>query len=137
MKKTFNLYIVAWAVVLALFNIVSFLSVLGMRDGEFTTSFWIGYAAITIALIGQLICAYVSFKANSAKKMFYNRCRKKLILKGRQKWKTFTSLIIPLSSTSSQLCVTRTPPRRTSESFLTRSLCSWATRSQEIFLSRT
>ena len=72
MKKTFNLYIVAWAVVLALFNIVSFLSVLGMRDGEFTTSFWIGYAAITIALIGQLICAYVSFKANSAKKMFYN-----------------------------------------------------------------
>ena len=72
MKKTFNVYIAAWAVVLALFNIISFISVFGMRDGEFTSSFWIGYATNTIALIGQLICAYISFKADSAKKMFYN-----------------------------------------------------------------
>jgi len=72
MKKRFNLYLIVWAVLLALFNIIAFVSVIGIRDGEFTESFWIGYATVMIALFGQLFCAYMSFKANDENKTFYN-----------------------------------------------------------------
>lgn len=72
MKKRFNLYIIAWAVLLALFNVIAFVSVGWARQEKYTSSFWIGYVFITVMFIGQLICSYMAFKADSAKKMFYN-----------------------------------------------------------------
>ena len=67
MKKNFKLYLVAWAIVLALFNVISF-----VVPAEKTTSFWIGYIFISLTLIGQLACSYTVFKANNATKIFYN-----------------------------------------------------------------
>ena len=67
MKKNFKLYLVAWAIVLALFNVISF-----VVPSEKTTSFWIGYIFISLTFIGQLACASTVFKANNATKLFYN-----------------------------------------------------------------
>ena len=67
MKKNFKLYLVAWAIVLALFNVISF-----VVPSEKTTSFWIGYIFISLTFIGQLVCSYTVFKANNATKIFYN-----------------------------------------------------------------
>lgn len=72
MKKRFNLYIVVWAVLLALFNVIAFISVGWTGQEKYTPSFWIGYVFITVMFIGQLICSYMAFKADSAKKLFYN-----------------------------------------------------------------
>lgn len=72
MKKRFNLYIVAWGVLLALFNVIAFVSVGWAGQEKYTTSFWIGYVFITVMFIGQLVCSYMAFKADSAKKLFYN-----------------------------------------------------------------
>ena len=72
MKKRFNLYIIAWAVLLALFNVIAFVSVGFIGEEKYTASFWIGYIFITVAFIGQLICSYMAFKADSTKKLFYN-----------------------------------------------------------------
>ena len=67
MKKNFKLYLVAWAIVLALFNVISF-----VVPAEKTTSFWIGYIFISLTFIGQLACSYTVFKDNNATKIFYN-----------------------------------------------------------------
>lgn len=72
MKKRFNLYIIVWTVLLALFNVIAFVSVGWEGQEKYTASFWIGYAFITAAFVGQFACTYVALKADSAKKMFYN-----------------------------------------------------------------
>lgn len=71
MKKGFKFYAVVWCVLLALFNVIAFVSV-GWKDQEkYTDSFWIGYVFITVMFVGQLACAFFAFKADSAQKMFY------------------------------------------------------------------
>ena len=72
MKKTFKFYIAIWAVLLILFNVIAFVSVGWAGQGKYTPSFWIGYVFITIMLFGQLGCSYIAFKADNAKKLFYN-----------------------------------------------------------------
>lgn len=73
MKKTFNFYAVIWAICLVLFNVLAFITPNKMAGvSKFDGAFWIGYVFITISFIGQLVCAYISFKANSLKKLFYN-----------------------------------------------------------------
>ena len=72
MKKRFSIYVVAWAVLLALFNVIAFVSVGWIWFEKYTPSFWIGYAFITFTFIGQLVCSYIAFKADNAKKLFYN-----------------------------------------------------------------
>ena len=72
MKKKFNLYLVAWAVLLALFNVIAFVSVGWAGQEKYTPSFWIGYALIMVMFIGQLVCSYIAFKADNAQKLFYN-----------------------------------------------------------------
>ena len=69
MKKRFNLYIVAWGILLALFNVIAFVSVGWVGQEKYTASFWIGYVFITVMFIGQLVCSYLAFKADSAKKL--------------------------------------------------------------------
>ena len=72
MKKRSGLYIAAWAVLLALFNVIAFVSVGWAGQEKYTSSFWIGYVLITVMFIGQLICALLAFNADSSKKLFYN-----------------------------------------------------------------
>ena len=73
MKKNFKLYIICWAILLALFNIICFVTpneAAGLN--KFGGAFWVGYIFITAAFIGQLVCAYIAFKAENLKKLFYN-----------------------------------------------------------------
>ena len=72
MKKVFKFYSVIWAVLLALFNVISFVSVGWAGISKYTPSFWIGYAFITLSFIGQIVCAYFGLKDNDIKKTFYN-----------------------------------------------------------------
>lgn len=73
MKKTFKFYAVIWAICLVLFNVFAFITpnkIAGVS--KYDGAFWIGYTFITISFIGQLVCTYISFKADSLKKLFYN-----------------------------------------------------------------
>lgn len=73
MKKNFKLYIICWAILLALFNIICFATpneTAGLN--KFGGAFWVGYIFITAAFIGQLVCTYTAFKAENFKKLFYN-----------------------------------------------------------------
>ena len=72
MKKNFKFYAIGWALLLIIFNVISIL-VPGWPTLEKTTpSFWIGYAFINASFVGQLVCAWMAFKDDSAKKTFYN-----------------------------------------------------------------
>ena len=72
MKKAFKSYSAIWAVLLVLFNVISFVSVGWTGIEKYTPSFWIGYIFITIAFMGQIICTYIALKDNDIKKTFYN-----------------------------------------------------------------
>lgn len=72
MKKAFKFYFAVWAVLLALFNVIAFVSVGWAGIEKFTPAFWIGYIFITLAFIGQLACAYYALKGDDVKKTFYN-----------------------------------------------------------------
>jgi len=71
MKKRFNSYAIIWVVLLALFNVIAFVSL--ELDGieKYTASFWIGYALITVTFLGQLVCAWFALKEGNATKLFY------------------------------------------------------------------
>lgn len=73
MKKTINFYTAIWAICLLLFNALVFVTPNEIADvNKFDGAFWVGYIFITIAFVGQLICAYIAFKADNFKKLFYN-----------------------------------------------------------------
>lgn len=72
MKKVFKFYSAVWAVLLALFNVISFVSVGWAGIPKYTSSFWIGYVFITLSFIGQIVCAYFALKDDDIKKTFYN-----------------------------------------------------------------
>ena len=67
MKKTFKSYIGVWAICLVLFNVIAF-----VVPNEMKSNFWVGYIFITLAFVGQLFCASISFKSENAQKFFYN-----------------------------------------------------------------
>ncbi len=67
MKSSFKIYSITWALLLALFNVFAF----AFNDG-YDTGFWVGYIFITIALLGQLICAYFAFEPDRLEKVFLN-----------------------------------------------------------------
>lgn len=71
MKKIFKLYAMVWAVMFALFQVISF-AVPGWAGVEkYTPTFWTGYLCITISFLGQLVCAYIALKAEDSGKVFY------------------------------------------------------------------
>lgn len=72
MKKNFKFYLLGWFVLLGLFNALAFLIPAWPTLEKFTASFWIGWGVTIGAFFGQLICAWYAFKAESAKKTFYN-----------------------------------------------------------------
>lgn len=73
MKKGFKTYLICWAILLALFNLICFVTPAEV-DGfnKFGDSFWAGYVVIMLAFLGQLACAYKAFRAENTKKLFYN-----------------------------------------------------------------
>lgn len=73
MKKSFKIYLLIWAICLAVFNVITFVTPNEIGGvSKFSGSFWVGYIFITIAFLGQLVCAFVAFKAENLKKFFYN-----------------------------------------------------------------
>ena len=73
MKKNFKYFAVIWAILLALFNVICFVTPDEMNGmSKYTGAFWVGYIFITAAFVGQLICAFIAFKAENIEKMFYN-----------------------------------------------------------------
>ncbi len=72
MNKQFKNYLVVWAVLLVLFNVIAFVSVGWEGQEKYTASFWIGYVFITLAFGGQLACAYKALQEENLTKLFYN-----------------------------------------------------------------
>ena len=72
MKKVFKGYSIIWVILLALFNVISYVSVGWAGIPKYTPSFWIGYTFITALFIGQIVCTYLAFKDDDIKKTFYN-----------------------------------------------------------------
>lgn len=70
MKKVFKFYFAVWAVLLALFNVIAFVSVGWAGVEKYTPSFWIGYIFVTLSFIGQIVCAYFALKDEDIKKLF-------------------------------------------------------------------
>lgn len=71
MKKGFRFYLSIWAVLLVLFEVIAFVSPGWAGQEKYTASFWIGYVVITLAFVGQLVCAIVAFRADNLQKLFY------------------------------------------------------------------
>lgn len=74
MKKGFKFYLVAWAILLAVWCAVVFLvrPILPEYTINYDARFWIAWGFILVAFIGNLICANIAFRAENLKKMFYN-----------------------------------------------------------------
>lgn len=73
MKKYFKYYGICWAIALAVFNVIIFVAAnetVGLASVG--SSFWVGYAFITIAFIGNLICSLLFFKEENKGKVFLN-----------------------------------------------------------------
>ncbi|MBD5083374.1 MAG: hypothetical protein HDT34_04350 [Clostridiales bacterium] len=71
MKKYFKYYGICWAIVFAVFNIITFVSVgATMGFAALLPSFWIGYGFITLAFIGNLLCSLMFFKEENQNKVF-------------------------------------------------------------------
>ena len=71
MKKRFSFYAISWTILLALFNVIAFVSPGWIGVEKYDAAFWIGYAFITITFLGQLACAWFALKEESASKLFY------------------------------------------------------------------
>ena len=72
MKKKFGLYSIVWLLCLAVFNVIAFVTPNKIGElSKFSGSFWIGYIFITVAFLGQLVCAFFAFRAKDLKKFFY------------------------------------------------------------------
>jgi hypothetical protein len=67
MNKILKPYAGVWAICFALFNAIVFWAPI-----EHDSGFWVGYAFITVAFLGQFGCTYKAFKAENLKKCFYN-----------------------------------------------------------------
>ncbi len=77
MKKSLKLYAIVWAILLAVFNVICFVTpnLVTVKDTEFDKfggAFWAGYVFITLAFIGQLACAFIALNTDSKTKLFYN-----------------------------------------------------------------
>lgn len=73
MKKSIGVYSIIWAICLVVFNVIVFVTPNELAGvSKFGGSFWVGYIFITIAFVGQLVCAFIALKAKNLKKLFYH-----------------------------------------------------------------
>ncbi len=71
-KKNFIIYSIGWFLVLALFNLITFVTPNEINGGtKFTPLFWVAYSFITIMFIGQLACTYYVLKSDAPRRLFY------------------------------------------------------------------
>lgn len=71
--KKFGVYSAIWAIVLGIFNLIVFLTPNEAGDMyKFGGAFWVGYIAITVAFVAQLVCAFFALREKSQTKLFYN-----------------------------------------------------------------
>ena len=72
MKNKFKYYIVAWAILLVIFNLVAFLVKPNLIPGaSLDAGFWIAWGGAAIAFVGNLICTYMASKAKDLTGLFY------------------------------------------------------------------
>lgn len=73
MKLNFKKYAAIWVILLAVFNAICFITPSEINgESKYTNGFWIGYAFITAAFIGQLVCTYLAFRSETVKGLVYN-----------------------------------------------------------------
>ncbi len=73
MKKYYKYYSICWAIALAVFNVITFVAVSATVGLDSVgSSFWVGYAFVTIAFIGNLVCSLLFFKEENKSKIFFN-----------------------------------------------------------------
>ena len=72
MKKNLGLFILAWLLLFALFNIITFLVPAMPFNDKYTDGFWLGYAFIAIFLMLHIISVAITFKDESSKATLYN-----------------------------------------------------------------
>lgn len=73
MKKGIKSYVLCWAILLAAFNLICFVTPVDWYGfHKYGGAFWAGYVCITLAFLGQLACALLAFRAENAQKLFYN-----------------------------------------------------------------
>lgn len=71
--KKFGVYSAIWAIVLGIFNLIVFLTPNEAGDMyKFGGAFWVGYIAITVAFVAQLVCAFFALREKNQTKLFYN-----------------------------------------------------------------
>ena len=71
MNKNQKRYIGFWAILFVVFQAISFISPGWIDIEKYTSSFWIGYAFISISFIGQLICSLTALNEENLTKLFY------------------------------------------------------------------
>ena len=72
-NNLFKKYLIAWAVLIILLNVIVFAVPNEIAGGsKFDGAFWSGYALIMLTLIGQLVCANLAMKTDSAEKFCVN-----------------------------------------------------------------
>lgn len=73
MKRYFKNYFTGWLIVFIVFQIIAFCIPAPAGIQKFTGSFWAGYIASVVALLGQLACTWYTFSEGAAKeKAFLN-----------------------------------------------------------------
>ncbi len=71
-KKNFIIYTIGWALVLGLFNLITFVTPNEINGGtKFNPLFWVAYSLITVMFIGQLACSYYVLKSDAPRRLFY------------------------------------------------------------------
>ncbi len=66
MKRTFRSYLAIWPISLAIFNLAAFLT-----PHDYNGNFFVGYIFISLAFLGQLFCAHLTFKSENLQRLFY------------------------------------------------------------------
>lgn len=69
MKRARNTFLIIWAICFVLYNVIVFVV---PNENYGTESFWIGYALITVALVGNLACSFIALNSKTNAKLFNN-----------------------------------------------------------------
>ena len=73
MKNKFLFYFIGWLAVLALFNLIVFITPEEINGAsKYTTMFWVAYGFVTVEFIIQLISSAFVFSEKSSKKVIYS-----------------------------------------------------------------
>lgn len=73
LNQRMKFYGIVWLIAFVIFNVIAFIvPSANPAISKFTASFWIGYVAITLAFVGQLVCVMVALKEENNQKLFYN-----------------------------------------------------------------